>query len=227
MIISYVGHACFILKGSKKIIIDPFLAQNIKIPAVYDDKDYDLILVTHGHKDHLGDAIRISKNSGAPIVTVAELANILTAKGVNAVGFNIGGTYRENDLRIKMMPAWHSSSVRQDGEILYAGPAVGYIIRMDGLCLYYAGDTALFYDMSAVISRENIDVAFLPIGDYFTMGISDAITATDWLEAKKVIPMHYNTFKEIQQDVNVFAQEIAVHTESECIVMNPGDKITF
>lgn len=227
MIISYEGHACFVLQGSKKIIIDPFLVSDIKAPQAYEDQDYDLILVTHGHRDHFGDAVRISKNSGAPIITVVELANILAAKGLNAVGFNIGGTYRSGEVRIKMTPALHSSSIRIDGQALYAGPPVGFIIRMDGLCIYYPGDTALFYDMATVIAREKIDRAFLPIGDYFTMGMRDAVTAADWLGAKKVIPMHYNTFPEITQNVNIFAQEIAEQTDSECIVMKPGEKINL
>ena len=224
MIISYIGHASFVLSGTKKIIIDPYFDKKNQAKA-YNDRDYDYILLTHGHGDHSSGALDIAQNSGATILSIVELASIMEEKGAKSTGFNIGGTFDDGEVKIKMTQAFHSSSYISNGQRLYAGPPVGYIIRMDGICMYYPGDTGLFYDMSAVIARENIDIAFLPIGDFFTMGIDDAVTAAKWLNAKKVIPMHYDTFPEIRQDVSLFAQKIKNETQSECLIIKPGKEI--
>ncbi len=223
MKIIYEGHSCFYLKGSKKLIIDPFLTGNPLAQRKPEEINPDYILITHGHDDHVGDAVEISSRSGAPIIAPVELARYLAGPGVRTIGFNQGGLMEIDKIKIKMTPAFHSSSINTSEGNCYAGLAAGYIIQMDGLNLYHAGDTGLFGDMEKVIARQILDIAFLPIGDYFTMGPADALTATHWLKAKTVIPMHYNTFPVIKQDVEAFALSVNSRTESRCKIFKPGE----
>lgn len=223
MKITYEGHSCFYLEGSKKILIDPFFSANPLAVKTSREFSPDLILVTHGHDDHSGDAAEIAARTGAPIAAPVELARYLSRPGVRTMGFNQGGMLEYDNIRVKMTPAYHSSSITTEAGTFYAGLAAGYIIHMDGLALYHAGDTGLFGDMEKVIARQILDVAFLPIGDYFTMGPGDALTATHWLKAKTVIPMHYNTFPIIRQDAEAFAFTVKDRTESDCRVLKPGE----
>lgn len=221
MQMKFLGHACVEVCGSKRILIDPFLGGNPAAAAAPEEVAPDYILVTHGHGDHLGDAVDIAKRTGAQVVTMVELATWFGKQGVEALGMNIGGSYTFADgFRVKIMPAWHSSQI-PDGSP--CGLAVGFVFWLDGMCFYHAGDTGLFGDMKAVIAPHNLDVAFLPIGDFYTMGPDDALIAAEWLGAKKYVPMHYNTFPLLQQDPQAFKKALEERIDAECVVLAPGE----
>ena len=223
MKISYYGHACFMLEGSKKIIIDPFLTGN---PTATKKPEYikaDYILISHGHGDHLGDGIKIARQSGGTIIAPNELAVFCEQKGAKVHNMHIGGIYFDG-VKVKLTQAWHGSAFVDDQDIIYTGNPCGFLIWMDNLCIYHAGDTGLFGDMDTVIGRNNqIDVALLPIGDNFTMGPEDAVIAAKWLKAKTVIPMHYNTWPLIAQDPHLFKEKVEAQTQSKCLVLKPGE----
>lgn len=224
MKISYLGHACFLLEGSKRIIIDPFLTGNPSTTKKPEDIEADYILVTHGHGDHLGDGIKIAAQCQATIIAPNELAVFCGNKGVNTHPMHIGGSYQFPGLKVKLTQAWHGSALVNGEEMIATGNPCGFLIWMDDLCIYHAGDTALFGDMEQVIGRFNqIDVALLPIGDNFTMGPEDAVIAAKWLQGKTVIPMHYNTWPLIAQNPYLFKDAVEAQTQSKCLVLKPGE----
>jgi L-ascorbate metabolism protein UlaG (beta-lactamase superfamily) len=214
MYIRYVGHSCFSLEGSKKILIDP-------MPAAAAEIDADMILVTHGHWDHLGITIELKKKTA----TIHELANYLSRKEVPAVGMNLGGTYISDGVKITIVPALHSSSVTENEIELYMGSAAGFVVEMDGVVVYHAGDTALFSDMKLIHSLYHPNVALLPVGDHYTMGPAEAMVAAEWIGASLVIPMHYNTFPAIEQDLAEFEHAIESTTSMMVNAVQPGDGI--
>ena len=223
MKIIYEGHACFQLLGNDgpAILLDPFISGNPACTKSPDAFNPDLILVSHGHGDHLGDALAIAGASGTTLAGPVELWRALDTEGLKTIGFNMGGSFEFKGARISMAPAWHGSDVKG----AYAGLACGYVIRMEGRAVYFAGDTALFGDMAAVLSRYDIDYALLPIGGFYTMGPQDAVTAAQWLGAKTVIPMHYDTFPVIKQDVQAFKKELEEQSGSRCLILAPGQEI--
>ena len=194
MIATYYGHSCFgISINNKNILFDPFispneLASNIeinKIPA-------DYILISHGHEDHVADAENIAKNTGATIVSNFEITTWFGSKGIeNVHPMNHGGEWDFDFGTVKYVTAVHSS-VLPDGT--YGGNPGGFIIRTTDKTIYYAGDTALTYDMKLIGEFENIDIAFLPIGNNFTMGIKDASIAASYINCNNIYAMHYDTF---------------------------------
>jgi len=223
--ITFLGHACFLLEGSKKVLFDPFISGNPLAKTDWRQIEADYILLTHGHGDHLGDAAAIASKTGAALVAQPELLRNLNAPGAPKLEINTGGNiYPCQDLRIKMTAAWHSASIKGP-EGFYGGIAGGYLVWMDGFCFYHAGDTALFADMREVIGREKIDIAFLPIGDVYTMDPKDATVAAGWLKAKTIIPMHYNTFPAIRQDAEAFGRAVEAQTDSKCTVLSIGQSV--
>lgn len=194
--ISY-GHSCIELQLSQtKLLFDPFIRHN-KLAAGIDIQQIkpQYILISHGHEDHIADLFEIQKNSNATVICIADIAYWLNGKDISKVhGMNIGGAHNFNFGRVKMVSAIHSSSL-PDGS--YGGNPAGYIVYADGKTIYFAGDTALTYDMK-LLADENIDWAFLPIGDNFTMGVDDAIKAAGFINCKNIIGIHYNTFPPIQ-----------------------------
>lgn len=224
MKITWLGHACFTIEGSKKIIIDPFLSGNPVAPKTYHEIEADYVLLTHGHGDHLGDAVEISQERNATLIAPFELATFCGQKGAQVHGMHLGGAFQFDGVKIKLTPAFHGSGFVDGNSIYYTGNPCGYLIWMDDKCLYHAGDTGLFGDMNFVIGKFNtIDVAFLPIGDNFTMGPDDALIAADWLKAKTVVPMHYNTWPLIQQDPELFKKAVETKTTSKCCVLKLGE----
>lgn len=209
MKLTFLGHSSIhIDTGNHQLIIDPFLDGNPMASAQPEEIKADYILLTHGHSDHIGDAEKIARRTGATIIAVVELANYLKSKGLQTIGMNLGGSCTFPFGKIKFTPALHSSSVQIDGMNVYLGVAAGIILELGGYTIYHAGDTALFSDLKLIGDRNTIDLALLPIGDFFTMGPEDALLAAEWLKAKHVVPVHYNTFPPIKQDGDQFVTEL-------------------
>ena len=197
--ITWLGHATFLLQspGGKKILFDPWVTGNPMSPeSAKKLGPLHLMLITHGHADHTGDAVAIGRSSGAQIVAPYEVSVWLQQKGLKSVtGMNPGGTLNVLGLQVTMVPAMHSSSIEEDGKIIYLGVATGYVITFeDGLTIYYSGDTSIFGDMRLIGEIYSPSIAFLPIGDLYTMGPEQASKACDLLGVKQVVPMHYGTF---------------------------------
>ncbi|MNJ36106.1 metal-dependent hydrolase [compost metagenome] len=210
MKLTYLGHSTVhIDTGEYKLIIDPFLTGNPVATVRAKDIQADYVLLTHGHSDHIGDAEAIARNNQCPIIAIVELADYFQAKGVETIGMNLGGSHSFPFGKLKFTPALHSSSVQVDGTNVYLGVPAGILLELNGFTVYHAGDTALFSDLQLVGYRNQIDLAFIPIGDYFTMGPQDALTAAEWINARHVVPIHYNTFDLIRQDGNGFAEELS------------------
>jgi L-ascorbate metabolism protein UlaG (beta-lactamase superfamily) len=226
MKITYHGHSCVLLESAQgALIIDPFLKGNPVARVKPEDIKVNHVLLTHGHGDHLGDAVEISKNNNAPVCSIVELATYVGSKGAQTIGFNMGGTVRLGYADVKLTHAFHSSSfTEEDGRIIYLGMPAGFIIRMDGRTLYHAGDTSLFGDLKMLGELYDIDVAFLPMGDHYTMGPDDGAIAAEWLRAKQVVPIHYNTFPPIRQDENEIQRKLAARGV-EGVILKPGDSL--
>jgi L-ascorbate metabolism protein UlaG (beta-lactamase superfamily) len=196
---TWLGHATFLFQspGGKRIVLDPWMTGNPSSPeSAKKLGELDLILVTHGHSDHVGDAVPLARSSGAHVVAPFELSVWLQGKGLkNVTGMNPGGTLQLLGLSITMVPAVHSSSIEEDGKTLYLGVATGYVIKFEnGLTVYFAGDTCVFGDMRLIAELYQPSIGFLPIGDLYTMGPEQAAKACDLLGIKQVVPMHYGTF---------------------------------
>ena len=224
MKITYHGHSFLEVKtDNKTILIDPFMTGNGLCQADPDTIEADVILLTHGHNDHVGDTMAIAKRTDAQIVAINELAVYLGQKGFQTHGMNIGGGYTFDFGHVKYTQAFHSSSFEEeDGTLIYTGMPAGLILTIDGKSIYHVGDTALFSDLKLIGERHPIDIAFVPIGDNFTMGPEEALIAADWIKAKRVVPVHYDTFPVIEQDAAAFAK--AVKT-GEGIHMEPSTSI--
>jgi len=219
MKIKYYGHACYALENQgTTLIFDPFLNDNPLADIKADSIKADYILLTHGHFDHVGDALEIAQKNNAQIITTVELAASLEQPGVNFHRMNLGGSFQFPFGRVKMTPALHGSGVA-------GGRACGFVIDFFGQIVYFAGDTGLFGDMKLIGELHPLDLAILPIGDNFTMGISDAVIAAKFLQAKKVIPMHYNTWDLIQAEPEVFKTQVEKTTDSICLIVEPGKEI--
>jgi len=219
----WLGHSCLHFEsGGKNILIDPFLTGNPKAPVKADQVPADFILISHGHNDHVGDAAEIAEQTGAIIIANYEIATWFQEKmGVrNAHGMQHGGAHMFSFGRVKLTLAFHGSAL-PDGS--NGGNPCGFLITFpDGKKVYDAADTGLFGDMK-LIGEEGIDLAFLPIGDNFTMGPDDAIRAVKMLAPKRVAPIHYDTFPLIVQDANAWAERVRAETSAIPIVMKPGE----
>jgi L-ascorbate metabolism protein UlaG (beta-lactamase superfamily) len=228
--ITYLGHSAFKLVSLQGVVIylDPFLKNNPKTPPNQKEVNQaDLILVTHGHADHLGDAVAIAQKTNASVVAMAELATYLTKKGLkNVVRMNKGGSYTAKGIRITMVNAQHSSSVTEEGKVIYAGEPVGFIVRFEnGFTVYHAGDTAVMSDMKIFGDLYKPDLALLPIGSHFTMDPREAAYACKLLLPQYVVPMHYGTWPVLTGTADEFLRLMKEHPQVKVIVMNPGQTI--
>ncbi|KAB2334219.1 metal-dependent hydrolase [Bacillus mesophilum] len=206
MKVSYHGHSIVKIEtNGKTILIDPFINGNELTDLKAEDVKADVIIVTHGHGDHLGDTVEIAKKNDALVIGNAELAAYLGWQGVKTHGMSIGGAYEFDFGKVKLTQAIHGTGyITDDQQIIYLGMPAGVLFMAEGKTVYHAGDTALFSDMKLIGERHPIDVAFLPIGDNFTMGPEDAAYAAKLLQAKTVVPIHFNTFPPIKQDPHEF-----------------------
>ncbi|ABL78890.1 metal-dependent hydrolase [Thermofilum pendens] len=222
----YLGHAAFDveLEGfdgrKRRILLDPWLENPLSPvkPSDYRGARVDYIFVTHDHGDHLGNAVELARATGAKVVAVYELAEELSKEGVQAVGANIGGPLALEGIQAVFTPALHSSS---------KGAPTGVVVRGRDTAVYHAGDTGLFGDMRLIGELYAPDVALLPIGGHFTMGVVEALKAVELLRPRLAIPMHYNTFPEIRADPEKFKELVEATTRTKVVVLKPGDYVEY
>ncbi|HII92285.1 MAG TPA: metal-dependent hydrolase [Methanosarcina sp.] len=223
--ITWLGHSAFLFEAEKKLLIDPFISGNPLAPCSPEELNPDIIAVTHGHRDHLGDTIEIGKRTGCRIISVHEVANYIKSKGVFAEGMGKGGTVNVGGIKLTMTEALHSSSIDASGFSFDGGSPAGFILRINGHSIYHAGDTGVFGDMQLISELYEPELALLPIGDKFTMGIKEATKAVELIQPKIVIPMHYNTFDVIKQDPEEFKRAVEAKGDTKVIIMKPGESI--
>jgi L-ascorbate metabolism protein UlaG (beta-lactamase superfamily) len=233
MEIKFHGHSCFELReGEATVLVDPFLKPNNPVAvASADEVAPTHIAISHGHADHIADAVPVAKRTGAHCVAIVELAKWLEGQGVEAVSDpNFGGTVEFEWGFVSLVPAWHTNTIPGSAESPFSaehgiaiGPAAGLVIELGGRTVYHAGDTCLFSDMRLVAQRRAIDVALLPIGGHYTMDRHDAAVAAELIGAQTVIPMHYDTFPAIEADSDAFKAEVESKTSSSVVLLKPGE----
>jgi L-ascorbate metabolism protein UlaG (beta-lactamase superfamily) len=219
--IRFLGHACFELTdGDTRVLMDPFLTGNPKAAAEASEFEPTHIFLTHGHQDHYGDIVDIAKRSGAQVVALTEIAGELGEQGIeNVTDPNLGGTAEFDDVWVRMVPAFHTSTTPNGTVTVPAGMVVG----LGGKVVYHLGDTALFSDLALPGKRDSIDVALMPIGGHYTMDRHDAVIAAELVGAATVIPCHYDTFPAVETDAEAFKAEVESKTSSKVELLAPGE----
>jgi L-ascorbate metabolism protein UlaG (beta-lactamase superfamily) len=223
--LTFHGHATVsIHTGDSKLVIDPFFSDNPHFVGSIDDIEADYILVTHGHYDHVADLIGLAERTGAMCIATFEIASFLESQGLNTSPQHIGGGAHYSFGYVKLTAALHGGMVNLPGAEGFTTLPAGILINFNsGERFYHAGDTALLTDMQLL--KGKVDVAVLPIGDRFTMGPDDAVTAVEFIEPKVVIPCHYDTWPPIEQDAAAFAAKVGDRAKVQ--VMAPGDILDF
>jgi L-ascorbate metabolism protein UlaG (beta-lactamase superfamily) len=216
MQLTWLGHSCVLLSGTKKVLIDPFI-EGGSVAAT----NPDIVAVTHGHSDHMGETVALGKKT----VAITEIAKYLKSKGIPTESMNIGGTQVVDGVSFTMTQAVHSTFIEEAGPGYAGGSPAGYVIGMDGINVYHAGDTALFSDMKLIGDLYHPDVALLPIGGRYTMGVPEAMMAANFIGARTVIPIHYNTWDRIAADPLLLKKGIERTTDLRVIVPQPGERV--
>lgn len=225
MEIKFLGHAAFAIEHEgKTALIDPFLSGNPKAAVSADEVAADVILLTHGHGDHIGDTVAIAKRTGATVVAIVELAAELKEDGVESiVDPNIGGTADLGWITARLTPAWHTSTTPK-GTV---NTPAGFVIEVGGKRIYNVGDTGLFSDLALPSKRGHIDLAIVPIGGHYTMDRFDAVVAAELIKADQIIPAHYGTFPPIETDAQAYKSDVQDAGFAEVIVLEPGESHTL
>ena len=230
--LTWFGHATWLLEtpGGKRVLIDPWFTGNPKAPEDPDLGTIDLILLSHGHSDHTADVVRLAQEKQPKaVIGMMELLGYFGGKGVeNAVGMNKGGTTEAEGIKVTLTHAFHSSSLEDDGAIVYTGEPAGLIITLEnGFRIYYAGDTTVFGDMALIGELYSPDVALLPIGDFYTMGPYEAAKAVELLGVKQVIPTHFGTFDALVGNPAALREELGKRGLGDVTVLDtePGGTI--
>lgn len=219
MQLKFYGHSCFsVSHNNTTLLFDPFFTDNPFKIAQKDEISANYVLITHGHFDHLGDGLEIAKKNDATVISTAEIAHLAGQNECKAHGMHIGGKHSFEFGYVRITPAFHGSGVP-------GGHACGIIVKFFDKVIYFAGDTSLFGDMQLLGQLEDIDYALLPIGDNFTMGPSDAVVAAKLLNAKNIIPIHYNTWPLIAQDPAAYKQAVEDKNYAKVIIVNPGETL--
>ncbi|KPB05413.1 metal-dependent hydrolase [Bacillus sp. CHD6a] len=211
MKVSYHGHSVVKVEANgKTILFDPFITGNGLTDLTAEDIKVDVILLTHGHNDHVGDTIDLALKNDALVIAPFELAEYLGWQGVKVHEMHIGGAHEFDFGKVKLTQSFHGSSYtdHETKTIVYTGMPSGILLTIDEKTIFHAGDTALFSDMKLIGELNDIEVAFLPIGDNFTMGPDDAVLAAKWLNASTVVPIHFNTFPVIEQNPHEFISKL-------------------
>lgn len=223
MKLTYLGHSVVLIENDDfKGIIDPFIKGNQSCTLSVDElQNITHIFVTHGHGDHLGDTVEIAKNNNSLVIANHEICNYLNKFNVKTHAMHIGGRTKFDFGIVKMTNAVHGSGISEGENMIYGGNPGGFVIEIYGKKIYHAGDTGLIYDMK-LLEDEKIDVAFLPIGGNYTMDIDDAVKAVDFIKPKKVVPIHYNTFKLIEADPYDFKKKVIT---SKVNILNVNESI--
>jgi L-ascorbate metabolism protein UlaG (beta-lactamase superfamily) len=220
MNIRFLGHACFELSdGNSTVLIDPFLTGNPKAAISAEDANATTILLTHGHGDHIGDAVAIAKRTGAPVVAIVELANEIGEEGVSVHDPNLGGTVKFDWGWVKLVPAWHTSTTPK-GTV---NTPAGLLVKIGDTLVYHLGDTCLFSDLQLISRPTPVDVALMCIGGHYTMDRIDGVEAAKLIGAKTIIPCHYNTFPPIETDAEAFKSDVESATSSKVVILDPGE----
>jgi len=224
---TFHGHACFVLeRDGKRVIIDPFLTGNPAAVIAPDKLPHlDAILLSHGHGDHLGDAVALSRQHKAPIVATYELAQFCADRGATSHAMHIGGAHAFPFGTVKLVPAFHGGRVEGDETGRYTTNPAGVVVTIGGKTVYHTGDTGLTLEMQLLAGPPRVDLMLVPIGDNYTMGVADAARAVEFVKPKSVIPMHYNTWDIIKADPAEFRR--LVGDTSAVTVLKPGESFTL
>lgn len=226
MRLTYLGHSCVQLEtGGHTLLFDPYLTGNPRASAKATEVNPDFILITHGHDDHVGDAGDIARRTRALIIANYEIASYFGEQGLETHGMYHGGGHNFPFGRAKMVLAHHGSGFPgPDRRLIYMGNPAGFVVTAEGKNIYHAGDTCVFLEMELIGRMTPIDVALLPIGDNFTMGIEEAVEAIKLLRPKKVVPIHYDTWDLIRADTAAFAAQ-ARAAGTEPVILPPGGEL--